>query len=59
MRRLLAVLGRPDLLFDAHLYGGLLLITVGAWQLSPPWALIGCGVGLILLALLGSRMRAP
>jgi len=48
----LASLGRPDLLRDYHVYGGLLLAAVGGWHLSRPWTLVVVGIVLAALGLL-------
>lgn len=59
MRRLLASLGRPDVVVDLHIYGGLLLAGVGGWQLSPRWTLVLAGLALAALGVWGARTRRP
>lgn len=54
-RERFAALVPPGLLVDAHIYGGLLLIVLGGWQLSRPWTLIAAGLALALLGLLAPR----
>jgi hypothetical protein len=47
----------PDVIRDAHVYGGLVLVGVGLWQLSRPWALIALGVALLVLGLVVPSLR--
>lgn len=58
MKRLAAFLGRPDILRDLHIYGGLLLAALGGWQISPALTLIALGLALAALGLLAAR-RTP
>lgn len=48
MKRVLSAL--PDAR-DFHVYGGLVLIGAGAWQLSPAWALVGVGAALAAIGM--------
>ncbi len=42
----------PDIdLRDTHIYGGLLVATVGGWQLSWPWTCIVLGVVVMVLGI--------
>jgi hypothetical protein len=59
MRRFGAFLGRPDVLRDLHIYGGLLLIALGGWQLSPAVTLVVVGAALVALALIPARRTTP
>jgi len=58
MRRLAAFLGRPDVLRDLHVYGGLGLTGFGGWHFSPPATLIVIGFALVALGLYVPR-RTP
>lgn len=56
----LAVLGRPDVLRDLHVYGGLVLAAVGGWHLSPPITSITVGLTLAAMGLFAGRsLRRP
>lgn len=43
LRRRLAILTRPDVIRDGHVYGGLLLAGLGGWQISRPWTCVAIG----------------
>ena len=43
---------RPDLdLRDGHIYGGLVIATVGGWQVSWPWTCVALGVVVMVLGI--------
>lgn len=50
--RIAEFFGRPSILQDLHVYGGLAVAGVGGWMLSPAWTLIAIGLALIGIALL-------
>ena len=42
----------PDVdLRDAHIYGGLLIATVGGWHVSWPWTCVALGVVVMVLGI--------
>lgn len=49
------------LLNDAHIYGGLTLMALGGWKLSPAWTLIGVGCIFVILGIVAAipRRRRP
>ncbi|KKL57148.1 hypothetical protein LCGC14_2238300, partial [marine sediment metagenome] len=50
-------LKRPDLdARDGHIYGGLLVASVGGWQVSWPWTCIVLGVVVMVLGIFAPRM---
>jgi hypothetical protein len=55
--RRLSILGRPDVVTDLHIYGGLLLATVGRWQLSRAWTLTAAGAVLFAIGFIASRPK--
>ena len=61
MRRLLEklrILGRPDVVLDLHIYGGLLVATAALWQITR-WevATVFAGCWLAALGLWSTRPR--
>lgn len=47
---------KPDV-FDLMALAGLAMVFVGVWWLSPPWALITCGVLVGAFGVLASRTK--
>ena len=41
---------------DGHIYGGLIVATVGGWHLSWPWTCIILGVVVMVLGIFAPRM---
>jgi hypothetical protein len=56
-----AFFSRGDVLADAHIYGGLLVASVGGWQIDPRWTLIALGCALMAIPLVATwkRGRTP
>lgn len=57
IREFFASIKNPFDLRDAHIYGGLLILAAGLWQLAPWLALCTAGFFLFLIGIFAGKLK--